>query len=77
MSDPAVPGGLNPQERIASQIAGLERRIAQLERLNLQAQGYVDGTRMRVEVGRTASGRYGTRIYDNTGALIYDNTTAA
>lgn len=77
MSNPALPGGLSADERVAARLAALERKVAALERLNLQAQVMVDGTRVRVEVGRTASGRYGLRVYDNTGALIYDNTTAA
>lgn len=76
MSNPNLPPSLNPDERSAARIAALERRIAALERLNLQAQGFVDGTRMRVEIGRTASGRYGIRIYDGAGSLIYDYTTA-
>jgi hypothetical protein len=75
--DPTIPPGGGRDERIAEALARLERKVAALERLQVQTITFTDGTRLRVETGKTASGRWGIRVYDNTGALIHDYTTAA
>jgi hypothetical protein len=75
--DPTIPSGGGTDDRIAERLAGLERRVQALETLQVATLITTDGTRLRVEVGKTASGRWGIRVYDNTGALVHDYTSAA
>ena len=75
--NPNAPPPTDPATKLAERLAALERKVAALETQQTQTMVAPDGTRVRVELGQTASGRYGIRVYDNTGALIYDYTTAA
>lgn len=80
--NPAAPSSLDPVERLVNKVAELERRLAQLEKLNFEAleldgNNGSDGKRVRVELGLTASGRYGLRVYDSSGSLVHDYTTVA
>jgi hypothetical protein len=75
--NPASPPPIDPDLKTAQRLAALERKVAKLETMQTQTLVAPDGTRVRAEFGKTASGRYGLRVYDNTGALIHDYTTAA
>ncbi len=75
--DPFAPFSLDPDVRLAERVAALEKRVEQLLRGTTQTVVFPDGSRVRVEVGLVAGGRYGIRVYDNAGALVHDFTTPA
>jgi hypothetical protein len=75
--DPNVLSLGTPDQRLAERLAALERKVAAMERQQVATIIVPDGIRLRVEFGKTASGRYGLRVYDNGGNLVHDFTTDA
>jgi hypothetical protein len=75
--NPNVPPAGDPLSRLNERVRALERELESLKLGKSVTDRTADAVRLRVEVGLTASGRYGIRVYDNTGALIHDYTTAA
>ena len=63
---------------LEQKIARLERKIAQLESHTPSAYTRVDANGyLRVCVGEQADGKFGLRVYNNVGTLVYDYTTTA
>lgn len=61
---------LNPDDRLAHYLRGLERRIETLERVQPLSASYRDPARQRVLIGYdTSNGKYGLKIWDAAGVL--------
>lgn len=73
----------DPSQGWLERLDDFERRLRALEHRRPQAITIrgprtdlgANMTGTRVEVGLTASGRYGLRVYSSTGVLTYDQTT--
>jgi hypothetical protein len=60
----------------AQEIADLRRRIEAIERGRPDSFSFVDSSGVRVRIGQQLDGKYGVRVWNSSGVLVYDSTTA-
>lgn len=58
-----------------ARLRDLERRVETLERRTPASLAFSDGTRIRVRLGEHSDGKFGLRVWNASGSLIYDYTT--